>query len=318
MKRNYICTLLFMVLSMSLPANAQNMSYKNILLLANTDRPSLVNEKMRSWGYALENTSDERDGVTTCMEWIFKNKTLDYSMDISINKKNKKVEYINWHFFGSQAFVNIRKEILANGWEFAFDEVCESGIETTYKHKTIKGSLSLSEGVPHRKGQMYTFGYCNEDDEEEGATSSSRIVTNANSIQSSPYSNDFSSPIIMTPPPPPPVPEPEPESYIDDNKVYDVVEQQPSFPGNINTWLASNLRYPSESAANGIEGRVIVQFVVSRDGSIYNAEVVCGVDSALDKEALRVVNSMPKWTPGKLSGKVVNCKYTLPVAFHLQ
>ncbi len=169
---------------------------------------------------------------------------------------------------------------------------------------------------------MYTFGYCNEDDEEEDATSSSRKVVDANSGKTAPSpSNGFviaESEVGKIPPPPPPVPEPEPESYVDVNKVYDVVEQQPSFNGNINTWLAENLRYPSEAAASGIEGRVIVQFVVGRDGSLYNAEVVRGVDSALDKEALRVVNSMPKWTPGKQSGKVVNCKYTLPVVFHLQ
>ena len=124
--------------------------------------------------------------------------------------------------------------------------------------------------------------------------------------------------VDKTPPPPPPAPEPEPEVKVEENKVYDVVEQQPTFNGNINSWLASNLKYPPVAAENGIEGRVIVQFVVGKDGSIHSAQVVRGVDSALDKEALRVVNSMPKWVPGKQNGQSVNCKFTLPVVFRLQ
>lgn len=124
--------------------------------------------------------------------------------------------------------------------------------------------------------------------------------------------------VDKTPPPPPPAPEPEPEVKVEENKVYDVVEQQPQFNGNINSWLASNLKYPPVAAENGIEGRVIVQFVVGKDGSIHSAQVVRGVDSALDKEALRVVNSMPKWVPGKQNGQSVNCKFTLPVVFRLQ
>ncbi|MCQ2254069.1 MAG: energy transducer TonB [Bacteroidaceae bacterium] len=119
-------------------------------------------------------------------------------------------------------------------------------------------------------------------------------------------------------PPPPPAPEPEPEVKVEENKVYDVVEQQPTFNGNINQWLASNLKYPPVAAENGIEGRVIVQFVVGKDGSIHSAQVVRGVDASLDKEALRVVNSMPKWVPGKQNGQSVNCKFTLPVVFRLQ
>ena len=99
---------------------------------------------------------------------------------------------------------------------------------------------------------------------------------------------------------------------------YTVIEQQPQFNGNINQWLASNLKYPPVAAENGIEGRVIVQFVVGKDGSIHSAQVVRGVDSALDKEALRVVNSMPKWVPGKQNGQSVNCKFTMPVVFRLQ
>lgn len=101
-------------------------------------------------------------------------------------------------------------------------------------------------------------------------------------------------------------------------KQYTVIEQQPVFNGNINKWLASNLRYPPVAAENGIEGRVIVQFVVGKNGDIKNATVVRGVDSALDKEALRVVKSMPRWVPGKQNGQSVDCKFTMPIVFRLQ
>jgi len=115
--------------------------------------------------------------------------------------------------------------------------------------------------------------------------------------------------------------QPEPPKHEEENKVYEVVEQQPSFPGGagaLNSWLRDNLRYPVVAQENGISGKVIVQFVVGKDGSISGAKVVRGVDPSLDKEALRVVGSMPKWTPGKQNGASVNVRYTLPVVFRLQ
>lgn len=115
-------------------------------------------------------------------------------------------------------------------------------------------------------------------------------------------------------------PEP-PKQEAEQNKVFDVVEQQPQFPGGmgaLNQWLGSNIKYPAMAAENGIEGRVIVQFVVERDGSVSGVHVVRGVDSSLDKEATRVVAQMPKWIPGKQNGSAVRVKYTVPVAFRLQ
>lgn len=107
------------------------------------------------------------------------------------------------------------------------------------------------------------------------------------------------------------------ESDEENQKVYDVVEQQPSFEGNLNSWLASNIKYPSVAKENAIQGRVIVQFIVQKDGTICNPQVVRGIDDSIDKEALRVVHAMPKWTPGKQNGKPVSCKFTLPVTFKL-
>lgn len=115
-------------------------------------------------------------------------------------------------------------------------------------------------------------------------------------------------------------PEP-PKQEAEQNKVFDVVEQQPQYPGGmgaLNQWLASNIKYPVMAAENGIEGRVVVQFVVERDGSVSGVHVVRGVDPSLDKEATRVVSAMPKWIPGKQNGSAVRVKYTVPVTFRLQ
>ena len=114
--------------------------------------------------------------------------------------------------------------------------------------------------------------------------------------------------------------QPEPPKE-EENKVFDVVEEQPSFPGGqgaLMQWLRDNIKYPVIAAENGIEGRVIVQFVVSKTGSISDVRVARGVDPSLDKEAVRVVSNMPKWTPGKQNGTTVNVRHTLPVTFKLQ
>lgn len=113
---------------------------------------------------------------------------------------------------------------------------------------------------------------------------------------------------------------PEPPKQ-EDNKVFDVVEQMPSFPGGqgaLMQWLASNMKYPVVAAENGVQGRVIVQFVVEKDGKVTDVHVAKSVDPSLDKEAARVVAAMPKWIPGKQNGSAVRVKYTVPVTFKLQ
>ena len=108
---------------------------------------------------------------------------------------------------------------------------------------------------------------------------------------------------------------------VDDDRVYDVVEENASFPGGdaeCMKWLQKNIKYPSISQENGVQGRVIVQFVVNRDGSIVDPVVLRSVDPYLDKEALRVVKAMPKWKPGEQRGKTVRVKFTLPIQFRLQ
>ena len=104
--------------------------------------------------------------------------------------------------------------------------------------------------------------------------------------------------------------------------VFVVVEKMPEFPGGqqaLFKYLSENVKYPVIAQENGIQGRVICQFVVNRDGSIVDVEVVrSGGDPSLDKEAVRVIKSMPKWKPGKQRGKAVRVKYTVPVNFKLQ
>ena len=104
--------------------------------------------------------------------------------------------------------------------------------------------------------------------------------------------------------------------------VFVVVETMPEFPGGqqaLFKYLSENVKYPVIAQENGIQGRVICQFVVNKDGSIVEVEVVrSGGDASLDKEAVRVIKSMPKWKPGKQRGKAVRVKYTVPVNFRLQ
>ena len=107
----------------------------------------------------------------------------------------------------------------------------------------------------------------------------------------------------------------------EETKVFDVVEQMPQFPGGPNAlfeYLSKNIKYPVVAEENGIQGRVIVTFVVERDGPITDVKVAKSVDPSLDKEAMRVVKSMPHWIPGKQNGSAVRVKYTVPVTFRLQ
>ncbi len=100
-----------------------------------------------------------------------------------------------------------------------------------------------------------------------------------------------------------------------------MVEQKPEFPGGeaaMYKWLGDNIVYPSAASEEGVQGRVVVEFVVGKDGSISNVKVVRPRHPALDKEALRVVKAMPKWLPGRNNGQPVKVTYTLPVTFKLQ
>ena len=111
------------------------------------------------------------------------------------------------------------------------------------------------------------------------------------------------------------------EKPKEEEKVFDVVEQMPEFPGGqgaLLKWISDNIKYPAIAEENGIQGRVVCTFVVERDGSVTDVQVARSVDPSLDKEAKRVLTKMPRWIPGKQNGSAVRVKYTVPVTFRLQ
>lgn len=103
--------------------------------------------------------------------------------------------------------------------------------------------------------------------------------------------------------------------------VFEVVEHMPEFPGGMNkliSFINSNVKYPASAQEKGTQGRVVVQFIVEKDGSATSPKIVKSVDPELDAEALRIVGQMPKWKPGTQRGEAVRVKFTLPVVFRLQ
>ena len=114
---------------------------------------------------------------------------------------------------------------------------------------------------------------------------------------------------------------PAPQAVVSDDQTFSVVEQMPEYPGGMRAgleFMARNLRYPTKAREAGKQGRVIVQFVVRKDGSLSDFKVLCPVDPWLDAEAIRVISTMPKWKPGMQDGKPVSVKFTLPVTFMLE
>ena len=105
-----------------------------------------------------------------------------------------------------------------------------------------------------------------------------------------------------------------------EEEIYETVDVLPEFPGGMAammSWLGQNIVYPEEALKNNIQGRVLIKFVVEKDGSIGECTIVRGVDKMLDEESLRVVSAMPKWKPGMNNGEVVRCFFTLPITFKL-
>ena len=142
-----------------------------------------------------------------------------------------------------------------------------------------------------------------------------KVVTK---IDLSSLEDDQSKAQVQTYTPPPP-----PKAQVEEatEEIFVVVEKQPEFPGGTTAlmkFLGDNIKYPVIAQENGIQGRVITNFVVERDGSISDVQVVRGQDPSLDKEAIRVIKTMPKWTPGQQRGKPVRVRFTLPVVFRLQ
>ena len=113
----------------------------------------------------------------------------------------------------------------------------------------------------------------------------------------------------------------EPKILDSDEQIFFIVEEMPEFTNGeqaLRQYIANNVKYPDVEKQKGIQGKVYVTFVVSKDGSIANANIARGVDASLDAEALRVINGLPNWKPGKQRGKNVNVSYTVPINFRLE
>lgn len=113
----------------------------------------------------------------------------------------------------------------------------------------------------------------------------------------------------------------EKKPVVEETKVFTSVEQMPQFPGGeaeLLKWISTHIKYPAIAMENNVQGKVVVQFVVTRDGSIGEVKIARGKDPDLDKEAMRVVKTLPKFIPGKMNGQAVNVWYTLPINFKLQ
>ena len=110
-------------------------------------------------------------------------------------------------------------------------------------------------------------------------------------------------------------------STPDSAGVYDVIEKMPEYPGGeqaLIEFLSNNIKYPVTAQDKGIQGRVIIGFIIDKEGKVKQATVLRGVDAELDKEALRVVNLLENWVPGEQKGEKVSVRYTLPISFRLQ
>ena len=110
----------------------------------------------------------------------------------------------------------------------------------------------------------------------------------------------------------------EEEEEIDEDEVFTIVESMPEIPGGMPQYLGKNVKFPPAAKANGISGKVYINFVVGKDGVIRNVKILRGVHDLLDKEAIRVVKAMPKWKPGKQRGKPVSVSFNLPINFVLK
>lgn len=123
--------------------------------------------------------------------------------------------------------------------------------------------------------------------------------------------------ILVSPPVEAP-PHPSETSSVEPAEVFTFVEQMPVFPGDLNSYLSKNLNYPAEAREKGIQGNVIVQFIIDETGKVINPKIVRGNATVLDNEAIRVVKTMPYWKPGKQNGKAVAVRYTMPIKFVLK
>lgn len=303
MKKLFLSLIILLVSAASMAQSV--VSYDNFMKLWNLQSASEISSHVTEWEYKILSTinADEVYGRGNVVVWT-NGQIVNHSFgksrweisedspheDICGEFKSGKLVGLKWDFNSSATFNSLKQQVKDANWKYDGDLVEEMGLVMRYSLPT---DTSLELCLNELLGGRYSI--------------TIRRMAGADEIQAPDIEESLHRSMD--------------KDYVSpsqDNMVFDLVEQMPTFNGNINQWLASNLKYPPVAAENSIEGRVMIKFIVGKDGSIHSAQVVRGVDSALDKEAIRVINAMPKWVPGKQNGQSVDCYFTMPVVFRLQ
>ncbi len=186
-----------------------------------------------------------------------------------------------------------------------------------------QGALGIEDPPPHEPSQ---YAYLIEENgdiiliDSVYHDATGRLVVDNGFVDTLSYRKPWPNTVLPPPlPPPPPVPPVEAQGLVNDTvEIFDAVEVAPEFPGGmaqLYQYLGDEIKYPLEAQDYNIQGKVYVQFVVEKDGSISDVNVIKSVHYLLDKEAVRVISSMPPWKPGTQRGKEVRVRYTIPINF---
>ena len=243
-------------------------------------------------------------------------------------------KFSDWREAQRQAELLLERERMSQ-IEMAEEEVPEEEEEEQKYEEPEKEEIKQVEEQPLATVQVTQIDIVDDDKvvnkvldmQEQKEDNTARGIVNQQGSDDVDNAKEVKEQVTVAPPPPAPevkavAPPPEPEKPKPaEDKIFDAVEQPPMFPGGqeaMMKWLSNNIRYPEAAQQNNVSGRVIVSFVVEKDGSVSDVKLAKGIDRDLDNEALRVVKRMPKWQPGKNNGVAVRTKFTLPVTFKLQ
>lgn len=316
-------------------ANAQHLTYADLMRLVKIDKWSVLNDAVTAKGYKFEgskNYHEKTDSAYFKAVWC-KNCTYNfwgesYSFDkihphslfIVRKQKNESLEY-KIIFTGKQAFTTFMNAAKANGFKFEDDGIYSDYISVWYKRiNKTKGYVEKMRFNEYSEKYEVWFWFepiesnstssISNSQVQKEYTTTSQVPQNVPPLEQTNAAKEIDAsyePIF-------------PGFYDKQNDPYPD-DIPPSFPGGLQgllNWLSDNIHYPPEAEAGGVEGRVVVSFIVEPDGSITIDQIVRRVDPFLDAEAMRLIKEMPKWHPGTQKGLPVRVKYNLPITFTLQ
>lgn len=307
-------------------AKAQHITYADFMKLVKIEQWSAINDAIYPKGYRFAGSKtyyEKTDSAYFEAVWCknctynFYNKRIEWDNNVqrsflSINI-SKSVEY-QYIFTGKQAFSTFMSTAKANRFKYLKEGMFPNCISIWYKRtntqKDYDELMRFNEYTD--KFEVYYWKEPHETKISSSVSSSSSTSTSKVKRKDNTDSTYSHTPIINpedveVPPPPSPLAEP--------------IEIEPSFPGGLTAllnWLSTQVHYPIEAEKKGIQGKVVVSFVVETDGSISNVQVVLPVCPEIDAEAVRVVKSMPRWNPATQNGTPVRIKYNLPITFTLE